>query len=47
MLGKRIMTINFDGKLNNIIPLPNLATGIYIVKLQTEDSTKTKKIIIE
>ncbi|QOD62297.1 T9SS type A sorting domain-containing protein [Polaribacter haliotis] len=47
VLGKQVFTTTFDGNLNNTISLPNLATGMYIVKLKTANSTNTKKIIID
>ncbi|QTE23993.1 T9SS type A sorting domain-containing protein [Polaribacter cellanae] len=46
-LGKQVFTNTFDGNLNNTIALPNLATGMYIVKLKTANSTNTRKIIID
>ncbi|QTD36947.1 T9SS type A sorting domain-containing protein [Polaribacter batillariae] len=47
VLGKQVFTSTFDGNLNNTIALPNLAKGVYIVKLKTANSTNTKKIIID
>jgi hypothetical protein len=46
MLGKQVLSSSFT--LNGIkdISLPNLSSGIYIVKLETELGTKSKKIIL-
>ena len=47
LLGKQIMTTSFDGANVNNISLPRLATGIYVVKLQTKTGELNKKIILE
>jgi aryl-phospho-beta-D-glucosidase BglC (GH1 family) len=47
LLGKQIMTTSFDGANVNNISLPRLATGIYVVKLQTKTGEVNKKIILE
>ena len=46
ILGNEIVSMEFDGKNTNDIPLPNLAVGVYIVHLTTETKTLIKKIII-
>ena len=47
LLGKQIMITSFDGANVNNISLPSLATGIYVVKLQTKTGKLNKKIILE
>ncbi len=47
LLGKQVMTVSFDSANVNNIALPNLSTGVYIVKLQAEQGTLNKKIILE
>ncbi|WP_299012065.1 T9SS type A sorting domain-containing protein [uncultured Polaribacter sp.] len=47
LLGKKVMSTTFDGENVNNISLPNLATGIYLVKLQTNKGELNKKIILE
>jgi hypothetical protein len=48
VLGKQIMTSSFE-TTNRVkdISLPNLATGVYIVQLETEAGKLNKKIILE
>ena len=47
MLGKQVMQTSFEASNANDISLPKLATGVYLVKLQTENSKLNKKIILE
>ncbi len=47
VLGKNIMNTSFEASSVKNIALPNLASGVYIVKLQTEDGSLNKKIILE
>ena len=47
MLGKQIMKTSLEASITQKIALPKLATGIYIVKLQTENGKLNKKIILE
>jgi len=47
LLGKQLMTTSFDGANVNNISLPRLATGVYVVKLQTKTGKLNKKIILE
>lgn len=47
VLGKKVVSTSFKATSNNSIKLPNLATGIYVVKLQSENKELNKKIIIE
>lgn len=46
-LGKRVMTTSFESSNENNISLPNLATGVYVVKLETQNGKLNKKIILE
>jgi hypothetical protein len=47
VLGKNIMNTSFEASSVKNIALPNLASGVYIVKLQTEEGSLNKKIILE
>ena len=47
ILGKQVMNVSFEAKGVNDISLPNLATGVYVVQLQTESGKLTKKIVLE
>lgn len=47
LLGKQVLTQKFISKNNLNIALPNLTTGIYIVKLDTNEGVLNKKIILE
>ena len=47
LLGKQAMNISFQSNGVKDISLPKLATGIYIVKIETEAGQLNKKIIIE
>ena len=46
-LGKQVLSSNFTATNNLDIALPKLASGIYIVKLETETGSLNKKIILE
>jgi hypothetical protein len=41
------LILNFQAKNTNNIDLPKIASGIYFVKLQHENGSFTKKIILE
>ncbi|TXD51138.1 T9SS type A sorting domain-containing protein, partial [Polaribacter sp. IC063] len=47
VLGKKILEKSFEANGDHTIFLANIATGIYLVQLQTEKGRVTKKIIIE
>ncbi|MFY9241990.1 MAG: glycosyl hydrolase [Polaribacter sp.] len=47
VLGKQVLKTNFQAKTISEIDLPKLAKGVYFVKLQHEDVSITKKIILE
>ncbi len=47
ILGKKVMDTSFESTTSNTISLPNLSTGVYIVKLQTLEGKVTKKIVLE
>jgi hypothetical protein len=47
ILGKNVMNTSFEASSVKNIALPNLASGIYIVKLQTKEGSLNKKIILE
>jgi hypothetical protein len=47
VLGKNIMNTSFEASSVKNITLPNLASGVYIVKLETEEGSLNKKIILE
>ncbi|MFK8058824.1 MAG: lamin tail domain-containing protein [Polaribacter sp.] len=47
MLGKKVMQTSFEASTTNNISLPNLSTGVYVVKLQTLKGKINKKIILE
>jgi hypothetical protein len=46
-LGKEIFKTTIVGEINNLISLPNVAYGVYVVKIITEKGSAAKKIIIE
>lgn len=46
MLGKQVLSSSFTLKGIKDISLPNVSSGIYIVRLETELGTKSKKIIL-
>ncbi|WP_334055685.1 lamin tail domain-containing protein [Polaribacter sp. P097] len=47
LLGKEILNNSFSSSGNKEIVLPNLASGIYIVQLETESGKLNKKITLE
>jgi hypothetical protein len=47
ILGKEVLRTSFEGKGVNDITLPNLANGVYIIKLAIENGIINKKIIIQ
>ena len=47
ILGKQILNTSFTANGDKDISLPNLAPGVYLVKLQTESGSLSKKIILE
>lgn len=47
LLGKKVMHTSFEANGVKEIFLPNLATGVYVVKLTTEAGKLNKKIILE
>ncbi|MDP5104918.1 MAG: T9SS type A sorting domain-containing protein [Polaribacter sp.] len=47
ILGKQVMNSSFEANGVKDIALPNLATGVYIVKLEAEAGNLNKKIILE
>jgi hypothetical protein len=47
VLGKQMMKTSFETSGSDEISLSNLATGIYIVQLETENGKLNKKIILE
>lgn len=47
ILGKQMMNTSFETSGSDEISLSNLATGIYIVQLETENGKLNKKIILE
>ncbi len=47
ILGKQVMTSNLNTTGVKEITLPNLATGVYIVQLETENGKLNKKIVLE
>lgn len=47
ILGKQVLDKNFQSKGTTDIALPKLATGVYVVQLQTENGRTNKKIILE
>ncbi len=47
ILGKRLLKTSFTGNGLNNIALPNFRTGVYIVRLATENRSLNKKIIIQ
>jgi len=46
ILGKQMMSASFESKGVENISLPRLATGVYIVQLETKTGTINKKIIL-
>lgn len=47
ILGKNVMNTTFESSTEKNITLPKLASGVYIIKLETEKSKLNKKIILE
>ena len=47
ILGEQIMNVSFEANGVKDISLPKLATGIYVVQLQTEKGQLNKKIVLE
>ena len=47
LLGKEVLSTSFSTNGNKDITLPNLASGIYIVQLETESGKLNKKITLE
>ena len=47
ILGKQVVKSSFNANGTKDISLPSLASGVYIVKLQTEVGNISKKIILE
>lgn len=47
VLGKQVMSSNFNTQGVKEISLPKLATGVYIVQLETETGKLNKKIVLE
>lgn len=46
VLGKKIMETSFKGAVTNIIKLPILNTGVYVVQLSTQKGELNKKLIL-
>ena len=47
ILGKEVFSNHFEAKGTNNIPLSNLKTGIYIVRLETQNGQLVKKIVLK
>lgn len=47
LLGKQVLQTSFEASTSKDIALPNLATGVYLVNLQTAEGKISKKIILE
>lgn len=47
ILGKKILSTSFEGQGVNNLPVPQVKTGIYIVRLKTDQGRLNKKMIIE
>ena len=47
LLGKQVMTSNFNTTGVKELTLPNLSMGVYIVQLETESGKLNKKIVLE
>ena len=47
ILGKEVVTSSLDSKSNIDFQLPKLSSGIYIVKLNTDKGSLSKKIVLE
>ncbi|MBA6154917.1 choice-of-anchor D domain-containing protein [Tenacibaculum sp. S7007] len=46
-LGAVVYTNHFNGTGNNIIDLPSVETGLYVISLETNIGIKTKKVILK
>lgn len=46
ILGKQILQTSFEANSVNDIALPNVKTGVYIIRLSTENGTLNKKIVL-
>ena len=46
ILGSRVFTATFEGNGNNSIAVPNVKTGIYIVRLLTENGQSISKKMV-
>ncbi|MEN8703580.1 MAG: T9SS type A sorting domain-containing protein, partial [Polaribacter sp.] len=47
LLGKQVMSTNFNAQGVKELSLPNLTTGVYIVQLETAAGKLNKKIVLE
>ncbi len=47
ILGKQVISANFEANNSNELSLPKLASGVYFVKLKHEKGNFTQKIILE
>ena len=47
LTGKRILDASFQSNRVNTVPLPGLPAGVYIVRLQSENSRLNKRILID
>lgn len=47
VLGKQVMSSNFNAQGVKELSLPNLAKGVYVVQLETETGKLNKKIVLE
>ncbi|QTD38352.1 T9SS type A sorting domain-containing protein [Polaribacter batillariae] len=47
LLGKKLVNTTFNSSDSNEVNLPKLATGVYLVNLETENGKLNKKIILE
>lgn len=46
ILGKQVLKTSFEANSINDIALPNFKTGVYIIRLSTENGTLNKKIVL-
>ncbi len=46
ILGKRVLQTSFEANGLNDITLPNVKTGVYIIRLSTDNGTLNKKILL-
>ncbi|WP_435416497.1 T9SS type A sorting domain-containing protein [Polaribacter aestuariivivens] len=47
LIGKKLVNTTFNSSESNEVKLPKLATGVYLVNLETENGKLNKKIILE